>query len=94
MNKIKYLIFTFVLFFALSFNVKANSISSIKVKCKDGTLPTLPTPVKDGYNFVSWKYKGGSKYVEGTEIVKCDSFTVYATWEKDPNKYIITLCHG
>ena len=40
MNKIKYLIFTFVLFFALSFNVKANSISSINLNVhlnKDGS---------------------------------------------------------
>ena len=76
----------------IKFDTKGgNSISSIKVKCKNGILPTLPTPEKNGYNFVSWKYKNGSKYVDGTEIVKCDSFTVYATWEKDPNKYIITF---
>ena len=53
------------------------------------TYGTLPTPTKEGYNFLGWfdTLQGGNK-VENTDIVTA-SHTLYANWEI--KKYTVTL---
>lgn len=49
----------------------------------ENNIPTLPTPIKDGYKFVGWIYKG-EQISSLNEVLSADNqnVTLYASWEK------------
>ena len=68
--------------FTVTFDSKGGSkVSSITVEC-GSKLPTLPTPKKDAYNFVSWADKNGKVILKGAYL-SCQNVTLYANWEYD-----------
>ena len=69
----------------IKFDTKGgNTIKSVKVQCRDAVVPTLPTPEKEGYIFVSWLDKNGKVIHEG-ESLSCNTLNLYANWKEDPN---------
>ncbi len=68
--------------FTVSFDSKGGSkVSSITVECNK-TLPTLPVPKRDAYQFVSWADKNGKVIGKGA-LLSCSNVTLYANWEYD-----------
>lgn len=78
--------------YTISFNSNGgNSVSSIKVS--NGLITSLPTPKREGYEFLGW-YNGDVKYSVGNKIT--GNITLTAKWNKivlpEPEKtYIITF---
>ena len=69
----------------IKFDSKGGSeVKSIKIKCKEAVVPTLPTPTKEGYIFTSWTTKAGKVMTAGISL-DCDNTTFYANWKEDPN---------
>ncbi len=67
--------------YTISFDSKGGSqVSKITLEC-DKTIPSLPTPSKDGYKFVSWADKNG-KVIGVGALLSCENVTLYANWEK------------
>ena len=68
--------------FTVSFDSNGGSkVNSITVECGK-TLPTLPKPKKDFYEFVSWADKHGKVILKGA-LLSCENVTLYANWEYD-----------
>lgn len=70
----------------ISFDSREGSkVNSITVKCTDNvaTIPTLPKPTKDAYNFLSWEDKFGKSILEGAKLTCEGDLTLYAIWEYD-----------
>ncbi len=68
--------------FTVSFDSKGgNKVNSITVECGK-TLPKLPVPKQDFYEFVSWADKHGKVILEGS-LLSCENVTLYANWEYD-----------
>lgn len=68
--------------FTVSFDSNGGSkVKSITVEC-NSKLPTLPTPTKDFYVFVSWADKHGKVIGKGA-LLACENVTLYANWEYD-----------
>lgn len=53
----------------------------------DGTLDSLPEATKEGYVFAGWK--NGTELVT-TDTVFSENTTIYATWERKLNNYLIS----
>ncbi len=71
----------------IKLNANGGTVSSENVYVnKSGTYGTLPTPTRGGYKFVGWytKASGGTKINSSTKVTS--SHTIYARWEKIPNK--------
>lgn len=54
----------------------------------EGVYPTLPTPTREGYQFLGWTVSGGDgSYVKaGDAIAISDSHTLEPAWERLPTK--------
>ena len=63
-------------------------------KYQEGTGATLPTPTKEGYEFLGWSKEAGSTtYITEITATESGNVTVYANWkeeEKVIEKYTIT----
>lgn len=57
------------------------------VPCKNGTytIDGLPTPTKEGYNFLSWADKNGTPILNGALLTCNKELYLYANWEKASN---------
>lgn len=67
--------------YTITFNTNGgDDVSSIKVT--NGTIASLPTPNRSGYNFLGW-YNGDVRYSVGTTIN--GDLTLTALWEKISN---------
>ncbi len=53
---------------------------------------TLPTPVKEGYNFEGWHTENGTLITEKTISTYTDTFTLYAKWSEA--EYTVTFNAG
>ncbi len=75
--------------YTVTFN--SNGGSSVKSKgiAKGGTYGTLPTTTRNGYKFIGWYTEGGTKVNSATKVTS--SHTLYAHWEKIPDKLSITV---
>ena len=64
-----------------------NKISSIQVKCINNStqITNLPTPKRDGYNFMSWADKNGTPILNGAMLICNDKLELYANWEEVKN---------
>lgn len=71
--------------FTVSFDSKGGSkVSKVEVQCgKNLKLPKNPT--KDGYMFVRWEDKNGQPIYDDAKLY-CENITLYAVWEKNPEK--------
>jgi hypothetical protein len=70
--------------YTITFDSNGGSkVSKITVECNK-TIPSLPTPTKDGYNFISWADKHG-KVIGVGALLTCENVTLYANWEKKEN---------
>ena len=68
-----------------------NSLSNNSIIAEAGATITLPTPTKEGYNFLGW-YKGETKFEEN--IMPDENITLVAKWEEiiiPVVKYTITF---
>lgn len=66
--------------FTVSFDSKGgNKVNNITVTCGKN-LPKLPTPTRNGYDFVSWYDKNGKTIGEGAKLT-CENITLYADWK-------------
>ena len=55
--------------------------SEVKYTVKNGSsYGQLPTPIKNGYNFIAWKDENGTSIYSGS-IVKADTEKLYATFD-------------
>lgn len=64
--------------FTITFNTDGgNNIEQIVVE--NGVITNLPTPIKEGYNFLGW-YSEDNKYDVGSGIT--ENLTLIAKWEK------------
>ena len=66
-----------------------NKVSSIQVKCINNSteITNLPTPKREGYNFMSWADKNGTPILNGANLICDEKLDLYANWEKkDDNK--------
>lgn len=71
------------------FDANGGSCSTSSKKIKAGELfGTLPTPVRDGYEFVGWytKKSGGMEITEKTYHSSNADLTVYAMWKEEEKK--------
>lgn len=61
-----------------------NKISSIQVKCINNSteITNLPTPKREGYNFMSWADKNGTPILNGALLICDEKLDLYANWEK------------
>jgi len=67
--------------YTITFDSKGGTkVSSIQVECGK-TVPSLPTPKRDGYKFVSWGDKNGKVILKGANLT-CANVTLYANWEE------------
>ncbi len=65
---------------SISFDTKdGNTLSDISVSLTATSL-TLPTPVKEGYNFEYWCYDSGATERVDTSIIPTEDTTFYAKW--------------
>ena len=53
---------------------------TVEISCEEGSIITLPAPVRDGYIFDYWK---GSRYEAGDEYTVKGDHTFTAQWVKD-----------
>lgn len=66
--------------YTITFDSKGgNKVNNITVTCGN-KVPTLPTPKKDGYDFVSWYDKNGKTILAGANL-SCENITLYADWK-------------
>ncbi len=66
--------------FTITFDSKGGSqVNNLIVECNQ-TLPTLPTPTRNGYRFASWSDKHGKVILKGA-LLSCENVTLYANWE-------------
>ena len=73
--------------YTITLNANGGSVSTkSKGIPKGGTYGTLPVPKRSGYKFVGWytKASGGTKINSSAKVTS--SHTIYAHWEKIPNK--------
>jgi uncharacterized repeat protein (TIGR02543 family) len=70
--------------------VYITKVDERKVK-KDGSYGKMPTPKKNGYEFLGWydSLSGNNKIESTTSISKKYTHTLYAHWKKEPNAYAI-----
>ena len=59
------------------------STKPVTTPYKEGTLITMPTPVRDGYTFLYWK---GSEHKAGESYEVVEDHTFVAEWEKKAEK--------
>ena len=79
--------------FTITFDSKGgNTINALTIKCGD-KLPSLPTPTRDGYKFISWIDKFDTPILEGA-LLSCENVTLYANWEKTEEKKEYTCSEG
>ena len=81
--------------FTISFDSKGGSkVNNLSVECGT-TLPTLPTPTRTGYRFVSWADKSGKVILKGA-LLTCENVTLYANWEikETPSSKTFTVTYN
>ena len=54
----------------------------------EGTEITLPTPKKNGYEFLGWKLENGKTYI--TKVTLTENVKVYASYQKIVTYFIVT----
>ena len=70
----------------VSFNVNGGDEAISPLKFKEGELLTLPTPKREGYNFLGWYDSLGKKY-DNTSVMPGISISLTARWEKIVSTY-------
>ena len=71
--------------YQVSFNANGGTTSTAnKNVTYDATYGTLPTPTRDGYQFLGWytQSSGGTKITDTTKVAITQNQTLYAQWEK------------
>lgn len=71
-----------------------NKVSSIQVKCINNSteIKDLPTPKREGYNFMSWADKNGTPILNGANLICDEKLDLYANWEKKEEKQKTAKC--
>ncbi len=75
----------FVKVFTITFDLDGgtcNGKPTYSVECTEGTVITLPEPIKAGYTFEYWQ---GSKYYSGDSYTVIDDHSFKAIWKKIPD---------
>ena len=70
--------------YMLSFDTNGGSLDGqsgiVTLQYEEGTVITMPEPVREGYRFRYWK---GSKYEAGEKYTVSENHTFTAQWKKD-----------
>ncbi|MGN0634201.1 MAG: InlB B-repeat-containing protein [Oscillospiraceae bacterium] len=75
---------------AVTLNPSGGTCSTTKKSVTVGkAYGTLPTPVKSGYKFLGWYTASGKKVTSTTVCTNSKPHTLYAHWEKVPQKCTI-----
>ncbi len=73
--------------FTIYFDANGGTVSVSSKPLTFGTsLGTLPTPVRDYYNFLGWFDANGKQVTASTVPSSAIGFTVYAHWEQKPTQ--------
>ena len=64
--------------YTISYNLDGGSCDNLVLEFEEDDFPTLPEPVKDGFNFLGW-YEGETKV---TEINANKNYELVAKWEE------------
>mgnify|MGYP004625883483 FL=1 len=71
--------------YTVSFNPNGGTVDTSSIEVTYGsTYGTLPTPIRDGYNFIGWytDASGGGAVLASSQVKITESQTLYARWEE------------
>ncbi|MCH5187186.1 MAG: S-layer homology domain-containing protein [Oscillospiraceae bacterium] len=77
----------------VTFDANGGSVKTNSKKVTKGELyGTLPTPVRDGYDFDGWhtSKSGGSWITSTTTVAQTQDHTLYAHWSRDDEDYNVS----
>ena len=67
----------------ITFNVKSGVLTETTMTVVVGEAYTLPTPIKEAYNFLGWKYGSTKLSMTGTWTIDETEVTLNADWVED-----------
>ena len=67
--------------YTVTFNTNGGSAVSSKTVTYDSTYGNIPTPEKEGYQFIGWYLTNGTKVESTTKVLTASNHTLYAQWK-------------